>query len=152
LIFTGFILKFSETIARRRIFFKNSEDTSYLDVLFIGLMQALAILPGISRSGSTIAAGLVAGLDRTFAAHFSFLMSIPVILGAAVFELQDVNTSISLVNVMPYIVGPLAAALVGYLSIRIVLRLVDRGRLSVFSYYCWALAAFTLIWALCFGA
>jgi len=115
-------------------------------------MQALAILPGISRSGSTIAAGLVAGLDRPFAAHFSFLMSIPVILGAAVFELQDVNTSISLVNVMPYIVGPLAAALVGYLSIRIVLRLVDRGRLSVFSYYCWALAAFTLIWALCFGA
>lgn len=151
LLFTGFILKFSESIARQKIFLKNSDDTRYRDAIFIGLMQALAILPGISRSGSTIAAGLIAGLDRTFAAHFSFLLSIPVIIGAAVFQLQDLNTSVSDANVIPYIVGPMAASVVGYISIRIVIRLVDRGSLSVFSYYCWALAAFTLIWAFCFG-
>lgn len=151
LIFTGFILKFSEALARRNIFFKYVEDTSYRDVLFIGLMQALAILPGISRSGSTISAGLIMGLDRTFAAHFSFLLSIPVIIGAAVFELKDLNTSLISTNILPYIIGPVAAAVVGYLAIKIVLKLVNQGNLSVFSYYCWALAAFTLTWAYCFG-
>ncbi len=152
LIFTGFILKWSEAISRRIIFYKDSDDTRYREALFIGLWQALAILPGISRSGSTIAAGLIAGLDRQFAAHYSFLLSIPVILGAAVFELKDLNTSMLSANLLPYIVGPLTAAVFGYLAIKVVLRLVNRGNLSIFSYYCWALAAFTLIWAFIAGA
>lgn len=151
LIFTGFILRWSEAISRRGINFKDSHDMSYLDAVFIGVMQALAILPGISRSGSTIAAGLITGLDREFAAHFSFLLSIPVILGAAVFELKDLGTSALPANIIPYIIGPLAAALFGYLAIKIVLRLVNRGNLAVFSYYCWAVAAFTLAWAFWFG-
>lgn len=152
LIFTGFILKWSEGISRRIIFYKDINDTSYRDALFIGFLQALAILPGISRSGSTIAAGLIAGLDRQFAAHLSFLLSIPVIFGAAVFELKDLNAGNISANLLPYILGPLVAAVCGYFAIKVVLRLVNQGNLSMFSYYCWAVAAFALTWAFFFGA
>lgn len=152
LIFTGFILRWSEYMANRSLSYKDARTTGYGDVLVIGLMQALAILPGISRSGSTIAAGLFMGLDRQFAAQFSFIMSIPVILGAAVFELKDIGIAGLSANILPYILGPLAAALFGYLAIKVVMSLVRHGRLSVFSYYCWALAAFTLAWGFWFGA
>jgi undecaprenyl-diphosphatase len=84
LIFTGVVLKYSEWMSERYLGLKQSEETSFKDALFIGCLQALAIIPGISRSGSTIAAGLMAGLDREFVARFSFLLSIPVILGAGV--------------------------------------------------------------------
>lgn len=146
LLFTGAILRLSENMAYRTLNFKEVGETSYLDVLLIGLLQALAIVPGISRSGSTISAGLMAGLDRDFAARFSFLLSIPVIIGAGVFQLHDVFSSgFSTANITPYLVGPLTAAIFGYLAIRLVVRLVRNGRLSVFSYYCWALGAATLV-------
>lgn len=152
LIFTGLVLKLSEALSGRGWNLKEIEETRYRDALFIGIMQALAILPGVSRSGSTIAAGLIMGLNREFAAHFSFLLSIPVILGAAVFELKDIAPGQLPANYLPYIVGPLVAAIFGYLAIKLVLRLVNRGRLSVFSYYCWAVAAFALSWSFFFGA
>ena len=116
-----------------------------MDAIFIGIIQAIAIIPGISRSGSTISASLFAGLDRDFAARFSFLLSIPVILGAGIFELKDImGVGIATANIMPYTIGVIAAAIFGYFAIRVVLRLVRKGRLSYFSYYCWAVAALTL--------
>lgn len=145
LIFTGFALRFSEKWSRERIGLKDIPNTSYKDALFIGLLQALAIVPGISRSGSTIAAGLFAGMERELAARFSFLLSIPVILGAGIFELSDVSSTTWSQNFVPYTVGTLVAALFGYLAIKIVMRLVRHGKLSVFSYYCWAVALVTLV-------
>jgi undecaprenyl-diphosphatase len=144
LIFTGFALRLSEKWSREMIGLKDIPNTSYKDALIIGLLQALAIVPGISRSGSTIAAGLFVGMERELAARFSFLLSIPVILGAGVFELSGVNSSAWAQNFIPYTVGTLVAALFGYLAIKIVMRLVRHGRLSVFSYYCWAVALLTL--------
>ncbi len=145
LIFTGFALRFSEKWSREKIALKDIPNTSYKDALFIGLLQAVAIVPGISRSGSTIAAGLFAGMERELAARFSFLLSIPVILGAGIFELSDVSSSAWAQNFIPYTVGTLVSALFGYLAIKIVMRLVRHGRLSVFSYYCWAVALVTLV-------
>lgn len=145
LIFTGFILKISEHISKKLVGMKLVQETTYGDVLFIGLFQALAIVPGISRSGSTIAAGLMTGMDRNYAARFSFLLSIPVIIGAGIYELKGLLvTGVASNCIIPYIIGPLTAAVFGFFAIKIVLGLVKDGRLSVFSYYCWAVAALTL--------
>jgi undecaprenyl-diphosphatase len=145
LIFTGLVLKVSETIANKALGLKETLETTYADVIFIGFFQALAIIPGISRSGSTIAAGLVTGMDRNYAARFSFLLSIPAIIGAGVFKLKDLFTiGIPANCVAPYILGPLTAAVFGYFAIKVVLDLVKNGKLSVFSYYCWSVAVLTL--------
>jgi undecaprenyl-diphosphatase len=145
LIFTGFILKRSEIISQRNRGFVDEKDASYMDVLIVGLMQAIAIIPGISRSGSTIAGGLLTGFERNFAARYSFLLSIPVILGAGILQLKDISvTGIPGGNFTPYIVGPLVAAVCGLLAIKLVVRLVRQGRLSVFSYYCWLLGLLTI--------
>ncbi len=145
LIFTGLILKYSETLANKYLGLKLSEGTSYKDALFIGLIQALAIIPGISRSGSTIAAGLVAGLDREFAARFSFLLSIPVIVGAGIFQLKDAfEYGYTTTSLVPYLVGFITSAAFGYLAIKVVVNLVREGRLSIFSYYCWVVAVLTI--------
>lgn len=147
LLITGILLKISENLANRNIFAKEVEETRYRDAIFIGILQAFAIFPGVSRSGSTIAAGLIAGLDRNFAAHFSFVLSIPVIIGAAVFLLKDAFSSgIPQQLIIPYLLGPIAAAIFGYLAITLVLNLVRKGKLSIFSYYCWALGAVVLVW------
>jgi undecaprenyl-diphosphatase len=145
LIFTGFVLQISERLASRNIFAKEIRETTYWDVIFIGLLQALAIIPGISRSGSTIAAGLLAGLDREFAARYSFLLSIPVILGAGVIELKDLfEVGVDMAHVVPYMIGVISAAVFGLLAIKVVMNLVKKGRLAYFSYYVWLLAFLVL--------
>ncbi|QGT99650.1 Undecaprenyl-diphosphatase [Candidatus Syntrophocurvum alkaliphilum] len=146
LIFTGFILKYSEKLSNLKLGLKLEEKTSIKDIIVIGSFQALAIIPGISRSGATIAAGLISGLDREFAARLSFLLSIPVILGAAVFQLSDVFASgIYIKNLLPYGIGLICSALFGYLAIKVVVNLVKFGRLSVFAYYVWGVGFFTLV-------
>lgn len=148
LLITGFILKVSDTVSRNTIFYKDKEDTSWLHALFIGLLQGIAIVPGISRSGSTIAGGLLAGLDREWAGRFSFLLSIPVILGAGLVQLKGLSTAgIPAGMTIPYIVGPLTAFVFGLLAIRIVMRLVKNGRLVYFSYYCWTVGLLTILWS-----
>jgi undecaprenyl-diphosphatase len=144
LLITGVVLKVSEIVSDNSLVMKEVRETGYLDVLFIGLLQGIAIVPGISRSGSTIAGGLLAGLDRTFAARYSFLLSIPVILGAALVQLKDFTPDTVTGSMVPYIVGPLTAAVFGYFAIKIVLKLVENGRLSIFSYYCWIVGALTI--------
>jgi undecaprenyl-diphosphatase len=144
LLITGAVLKLSENIAERSLNMKEIRETSYGDVLFIGLLQGIAIVPGISRSGSTIAGGLLAGLDRTFAARYSFLVAIPVILGAGLVQLKDLPGNGVTGSWIPYLVGFAAAAVFGYLAIQVVMKLVRNGRLSIFSYYCWAVGIVTL--------
>ncbi|MBI4251660.1 MAG: undecaprenyl-diphosphate phosphatase, partial [Candidatus Tectomicrobia bacterium] len=102
------------------------------------------ILPGISRSGSTIAAGLWAGLDRELAARFSFLLSIPAILGAFVLKAKDLG-AVPPGTWTPMAAGTLTAAVVGILTLLWLIRVVRRGNIRWFAYYCWAAGALGLL-------
>jgi len=119
------------------------------DVLIVGSAQALALFPGISRSGSTISAGLFRGLLRQESARFSFLMSIPVMLGAAVIGLRDLAAlSPDLSSLAPLAVGFVTSAIVGYLVIRWFLSYLASHRLTVFAVYCFVvgIAGLALSW------
>ncbi len=113
------------------------------DSIRIGCAQALAIIPGISRSGSTISVGLLTGLTPDLAARYSFLMSIPAIVGALVFKLKDLG-EIQVAGAA-ILVGALSSLVVGYIALRLLLKMLNRGRFSVFSYYCWGVALVFLI-------
>jgi len=108
-----------------------------IDSLVIGLAQAAAIAPGISRSGATIAAGMGRGLTRDAAARFSFLLGTPVILGAGFLQLFDLLQGAEANTTWPVaIAGMLMAAVVGYLCIKFLLAYLQRGSLYVFAVYC----------------
>jgi|SRR5690554_216721 len=110
--------------------------------LLVGVFQAMALLPGISRSGATITAGRGLGLSRREAARFSFLLSIPVIFGAGIYEALPVLTGeVTAELTGPYLVGMLAAAVSGFLVIRYFLQYLGRGKLRPFMIYCWILGA-----------
>ncbi|RLC48351.1 MAG: hypothetical protein DRH70_01235 [Candidatus Coatesbacteria bacterium] len=115
-----------------------------LSALLIGTAQALAITPGISRSGFTIAAGIFLGLRRDFAARFSFLLSIPAIAGAFVLEFGDIARALTTQGAAEMLLIFLAAFAVGYVSIAVLLRIVSRGRLHLFGFYCLAAGILTL--------
>jgi len=117
----------------------------------IGFAQAFAILPAISRSGATIAAGLRAGLTPAAAGEFSFLMSIPVIAGAGLLEARNAVLSVAQVGAVPWAVSFVAAFAAGIWSIRWLVALLQRGRFYAFAPYCWAVGAFTLAYALWHG-
>lgn len=112
--------------------------------VFIGTVQGLAVMPGISRSGSTIAAGMMAGLDRDTAARFSFLLSVPAIMGAEVLGLKDImaqGLSIDLVTIY----GTIAAFITGLIALKILLRLVHSGRFHFFAPYCWLVGVLAIL-------
>ncbi len=114
--------------------------------LIIGIAQAVAILPGMSRSGLTISAGIYSGVERTRSAEFSFLLSIPVILGAGFMELRDMTSAeLTWAEGISLAVGGLAAAVSGYLAIRFLLNVIKKGRLHYFAYYCWLVALIVMI-------
>lgn len=115
----------------------------YLSSVAIGIAQGLAIIPGISRSGSTIACGLAFGLEREMAGRFSFLLSIPAILGAVVLQLKDGN--ISSVGFFPLFCGLISSALVGLLALKVLMGMVKKGHLFYFAPYCWALGLLVLL-------
>ncbi len=112
----------------------------------IGIAQGIAVAPGISRSGSTIATGMLLGIRREEAARFSFLLSIPAILGAAAFEAR--HAAFVMPDFGPTLLGVAAAAVVGYASIDFLLGFLKKGDLSVFSWYCWLLGAAAIIWGI----
>ena len=93
-------------------------------------------MPGLSRSGTTIAAGLSIGLDKEFAAKFSFILAIPAILGAFLVQAKDIGSALD-VNFLPVILGFIAAIIAGYMAIRWMLDLIQNKSLDIFSYYCW---------------
>ncbi|MCI8478306.1 MAG: undecaprenyl-diphosphate phosphatase [Oscillospiraceae bacterium] len=143
LLLTGCILFFSDRLAKGR---KNAKNATILDALVVGVGQALAIIPGISRSGTTISVGMMRQFDRSFAVRFSFLMSIPAVLGATVLELKDaleVGFDSTLLPV--YLTGVVVAAVVGYFAIRLVNSLADKGKFGHFAYYCWIVGLGSLI-------
>lgn len=125
---------------------KRLEQLSWTDALFIGLFQALAITPGISRSGSTITAGIIAGLERKEAARFSFLLAVPVIFGAGLKQLLEiVLTGEWHGQWLILLLGFLSALASGYASIAFLLSFLKRRRLYVFALYCLALGSLGLL-------
>lgn len=115
---------------------------NFKKALFVGLSQALAITPGISRSGTTITAGLFMGLDKNSAALFSFMIAIPAMVGAAALEMSDFEWSVTSAAYLS--VGFVTSFVFGLIGLSAVLRAVRRGRLDVFSYYLWAVGALCL--------
>lgn len=143
LIVTGFLLFASDMIKKGR---KNERTATWLDVLLVGAGQAIATIPGISRSGMTISAGCFMGFERKFAVRFSFLLSIPAVLGANILSLKDAfEAGVAWNEVPAYLVGVVTAAVVGYLCIRLLKMIADKGKFGAFSYYCWAVGLLTLI-------
>ena len=113
----------------------------------IGIVQGLAIIPGISRSGSTISIGLLLGIDREVAARYSFLLSIPAIVGAGALSLKD-GLSQTDPAIRLSLLGAAAAALVGYAALKVLLRMVKKGRLYVFAPYCWLIGIIAILFSL----
>lgn len=143
LLATGCILFFSDRLARGR---KTAKNATITDALIVGCGQALAVIPGLSRSGTTISVGMMRGFDRAFAVRFSFLMSLPAIVGANILELKDAAESGFVTSELPmYLVGVVVAAVVGYFAIRLVKSLSDKGKFGKFAYYCWAVGLGSLI-------
>ena len=150
LIVTGFLLFASDRVKKGR---KTEKTATLLDVLLVGVAQAIATCPGISRSGTTITAGCFVGLDRKFAVRYSFLMSIPAILGANLLTLKDAiaEKTIIVSDIPVYLVGVAVAAVVGYLCIRLLKMIADKGRFGWFAYYCWAAGVIVLALAVVLG-
>ena len=143
LIVTGFILFFSDRLAKGH---KTVRNATVADALIVGCGQALAVIPGLSRSGTTISVGMLRGFDRAFAVRFSFLLSLPAILGANVLEIKDaVEAGFPMEELPMYLVGVAVAAVVGYFAIRLVKSLADKGKFGKFAYYCWAVGLGSLI-------
>jgi len=141
LILTGILLSFGDRI---RSTHKGVLDTGIIDGLIIGIAQAFAILPGISRSGATIIFGLFCGLQRKWAVKYSFFLAVPAILGATLLKLPGTLSVLNISTISFYIVGALAALFSGYWSLRIVLRFVQKSRLRYFAYYCMVLGLIVL--------
>lgn len=143
LIFTGFLLFLCDRVRRGR---KTERSATWLDALLVGVGQAVATLPGVSRSGMTITAGCFVGYERRFAVRFSFLLSIPAVLGANILSIKDaVQVGIVGAEVPMYLVGVAVAAVTGYLCIRLLKYIADKGRFGAFAYYCWAAGVLTLV-------
>ncbi|MBN1661082.1 MAG: undecaprenyl-diphosphatase UppP [Anaerolineae bacterium] len=146
LLVTAALLAVSEFLGRR---FRDLGHVRWRDALIVGLAQAAAIAPGISRSGATIAAGLGRGLERPAAARFSFLLSTPIILGAGAMQLLDLfDIADPLAQAPALVAGLAAAAISGYLCIWGLLRYLQRGKLYPFAIYCAVAGTATLIVAL----
>ena len=143
LIATGAILYVSDHMRNGRRTARNMKLSS---ALYVGIAQAFATIPGLSRSGCTITAGMATGLRRDFAAKFSFLISIPAVLGANLLSLLDALHDGIDASLLPvYLLGMLVAMVSGYFSVSLVKWICSRGRLGRFSYYCWAVGALAII-------
>jgi undecaprenyl-diphosphatase len=116
-----------------------------LFALTVGIAQALAILPGISRSGTTMSTAMYLRMPAVRAARFSFLLSIPVIAGASLLETGRFMQQAAEVGFAPIAAGTLVSAITGYLAIKILLRIMEKGKFSFFSIYCFALGIFGLL-------
>ena len=134
LLGTALLLLIAERVGKRT---RQLETINWLDALIIGLFQVVSLLPGISRSGSTISGGMIRNLDRPAAARFSFLMSVPVMIGAGALAMVDlIKTPNFSVQIHTLIAGFIVAAIIGYLSIRWFLSYLVKRPLYLFAIYC----------------
>ena len=142
LIFTGLLLTFT-------YFSKNTtKNVSYIRALIIGIAQAVAILPGISRSGSTISTALILGVDKEKATRFSFIMVLLPIIGATLLKLKDYFETPDLaggISAYALVIGFLSAFISGLLACSWMIKIVKRGKLIYFAYYCFAIGLISII-------
>ena len=150
-IVTSLFLILSSVIEKRNAKLSNNSDdiknpgVSKVQALIIGFMQGIGTLPGISRSGSTIAGALFCGVERSLAGEFSFIISIPAILGAFILELKDLGEVSSTVGAAPVIAGCAAAFATGYISLTFLMKMIKKGKLQYFALYLIPLAIFGLL-------
>ncbi len=144
-LITGVLMFLAERMGSAH---KGIEKMNFRNAVFIGVLQGIAIYPGISRSGSTLVGGLTTGLERTFAVKFAFLISIPSILGSVVLELPDaIKEGIDPQLIGPILAGMAVAAVSGFIAIKTMIQIVSKKKLSYFSYYVWALGIFTIAYS-----
>lgn len=137
LIITGFLLVFAERIGSSD---RGIEQMNLRNAFFVGLVQGIAICPGISRSGSTLFGGLICNLDRKFAVKFVFLISIPTIMGSAILEAPAaIEAGVTAAQMGPVLWGMAVAAVSGLVAIKTMIKIVSSKKLSYFSYYVWVL-------------
>lgn len=144
LIVTAVILYIGDRAVKGK---KTMENATIKDSLTVGIFQAVAVLPGLSRSGSTITGGLLSGFSREFAVEFSFILSIPAILGAAILSIKDVvsDGTVDKLILLPYIAGAVVAAVAGFFAIKLITYLVKKDKFGYFVYYCAAVGVITII-------
>ena len=149
LLITGTILFIAERLGKSN---KTIKEMKFRNALFVGIMQGVAICPGISRSGSTLFGGLISGLNKEFAVKFAFLISIPSILGSVIMEAPDAfkaGMDISIIG--PVAVGVIVSALSGLFAIKAMIKLVSNKKLMGFSIYTWLLGTAVIVYALMFA-
>lgn len=148
LVLTGCMLYVSDKMKRGT---KTETNMTISDALIIGLCQCVATIPGLSRSGTTITAGIATGLDRKFAVKFSFLLSIPAVLGANIISLVDAfKEDVDIANVPAYLIGMVVAMVAGIASISLLRRIAEKGRFGGFAYYCWVMGVLSMILTMIF--
>lgn len=142
LIITGFLLVFAERIGTSD---RGIEKMNFRNAIFVGLVQGIAICPGISRSGSTLFGSLICNLDRKFAVKFIFLISIPTIMGSAILEAPAaIEAGVTAAQMGSVLWGMAVAAVSGLVAIKTMIKIVSSKKLSYFSYYVWALGLFVV--------
>jgi len=149
LIITALLLWLSEFLTKRLN--RQGHEVTYRDALIIGCAQAVAVLPGLSRSGTTIATGLMCGVSKEQVAKFSFLMVLIPIMGDALLELKDILTGEVVVTIgwLPLVVGFIAAFATGCFACRFMIDIVRRQKLIYFAVYCLCVGTFAIIYGLC---
>ncbi|HEY8361358.1 MAG TPA: undecaprenyl-diphosphate phosphatase [Tissierellaceae bacterium] len=142
-IITGFLLWVSEKKSFQN---KNINNMSIFDAFLIGTAQGIAIIPGISRSGSTIVAGLLRGLNKPLVTEYSFLLALPVTFGATILKIIEISKSETtlLIN-FPLVLGVVISTIVGILSIKFLINLINKNKLHYFSYYLWILGTLVIL-------
>jgi undecaprenyl-diphosphatase len=143
LLLTGVLLLFAD---KAKI--EHTQELTLGKAVIIGIAQAIAILPGISRSGATISTSILLNIDKAQAARFSFLMVIPLILGKMAKDILDGKLHLTEELVMPFSVGFIAALISGIFACQWMIAIVKRSKLSYFAYYCWAVGTIGLVYAL----
>lgn len=145
LIITGFLLTLAEKMGSSK---RGIKQMNYRNAIFIGIVQGIAICPGISRSGSTLFGSLVRNLNREFAVKYVFLISIPSILGSAVLEAPAaLEAGFDMAQLGPVLVGMIVAAVSGLVAIKTMIKVVSNKKLNYFSYYVWLLGAAVVIYS-----
>jgi len=139
LLITGFVLFFSE----KRI---GNKKMGMLDSILIGVAQAIAIIPGVSRSGVTISTGLLRKVDKATAFKYSFLLSAPAIAGATVMESKELV--VGNIDLIPLFLGTIVSMIVGYVSLKLLQKIVMNQKIHMFAYYCWAVGVLIILFTI----
>lgn len=145
-IFTGLILMYADSTGKKA---RKLDQMKIRDPLLVGASQAIAMLPAVSRSGMTISTALALGIERKTAADFSFLLSIPAILGAVVVDIYKFiktgENAFTAIEAAPFVFGMIFAAITGFIAVKAMINLIQKQKLKYFSYYLWIIGAFVLL-------